>query len=202
MPLLIDRRTFLGAAAATALLRGGDPQLQLALFSDPHIAADPNDEFRGFRPHQNLREAVEQARGAGTFDLALFNGDLARQAGNPGDYVQFTQLIAPLIEHTIIAGTLGNHDDREHAATAFAQFTGTRQPCPKKLVSTVDAGPLRIVLLDSLLATSLAAGQVGRSQREWLKSWLQAKSDKPVLVFVHHNPDADSDTALVDADRL
>jgi 3',5'-cyclic AMP phosphodiesterase CpdA len=52
------------------------------------------------------------------------------------------------------------------------------------------------------MVTNIAAGQLGHSQREWLPQHLDAQGKKPILVFVHHNPDPDNDTALVDAEQF
>jgi len=61
---------------------------------------------------------------------------------------------------------------------------------------------VRFILLDSLLATNITPGQLGQSQRTWLSEYLDAQTAKPAVVFVHHNPDPEKDSALVDANRL
>lgn len=175
--------------------------LRVAILSDTHIAADPQDEFRGFHPHENLQKAVAQAT-ASKFDLAIVNGDLARREGRPEDYRQFTSLIDPLADAQPLAFTLGNHDDRTNARNALTKRAGDTAPVEQKYVSTLDAGDLRFLFLDSLMVTNISAGQLGHSQRAWLAQFLSTSSGKPLIVFVHHNPDPDSDGALVDADRL
>ncbi len=207
MPLLIDRRSFLQRSAALAagltLIRSSSAaqSLRVALFSDTHIAADPKDEFRGFHPHDNLRKAVAQA-GLAKFDLAVVNGDLARRDGLPEDYQQFTSLIGPVADAQPLALTLGNHDDRKNARNALTKRAGDFVPVEMKYVSTLEAGGLQFVFLDSLMVTNISPGQLGHSQREWLSQYLRTLAAKPTIVFVHHNPDPESDGALVDADRL
>lgn len=206
MPLLIDRRSFLqrtGALAATFSLArlspaAGTAPLRIAILSDTHIAADPRDEFRGFHPHDNLRTVVTQT-GALKFDLAIVNGDLARSEGRPEDYAQFTSLISPLADVQPLALTLGNHDDRKNARNALTRRAGDTAPVEQKYVSTLDAGGFRFIFLDSLMVTNISAGQLGHSQREWLTRYLGSLTGKPAIVFVHHNPDPESDVALVDA---
>jgi hypothetical protein len=69
----IDRKTFLGAATRVAtagvLTQIADSSLaadasateaHIALLSDTHIPADSNNEYRGFRPVDNLRQIVPQ----------------------------------------------------------------------------------------------------------------------------------------------
>ena len=173
----------------------------MALLSDTHIAADSEDTFRGFFPHRNLRAVCDQVKQS-KFDLLVVNGDLARRSGQEGDYAAFRGFVDPLAEGIPAVITLGNHDERKNARSALTNRAGEIQPVEQKLVTTVDAGPLRFVMLDSLLATNISPGQVGKQQREWLTRYLDAPGQKPVIVFVHHNPDAESDGALVDADRL
>ena len=127
---------------------------------------------------------------------------MERSSGQEGDYAAFCWFVDPLAEQIPAVITLGNHDERKNARSALTNRAGDIQPVEQKLVTTVDAGPLRFIMLDSLLATNIAAGQVGKAQREWLSSYLQGAGQKPTVVFVHHNPDAESDGALVDADRL
>jgi 3',5'-cyclic-AMP phosphodiesterase len=208
MPVLVDRRSFLkGTAALTAgfsLARLGQSvtsPLRLAILSDTHIAADAQDEFRGFHPHENLRKVVAQV-GASKFDLGIINGDLARREGLREDYAQFTSLVGPLAEAQPLAITLGNHDDRRNARNELAKRAGDTAAVEQKYVSTLDAGEFKFIFLDSLMVTNISAGQLGYSQREWLGQYLRALGPKPVIVFVHHNPDPESDSALVDADRL
>jgi Icc protein len=80
--------------------------------------------------------------------------------------------------------------------------SGEVQAVQKKFVTTIDGGPVNFVLLDSLLATDVAAGQLGRSQRDWLADYLKTNNRKPSVIFVHHNLDADDDNAMVDAARF
>ncbi len=205
MPLVVDRRSFLKQAAAGAFalskLNAQTPTLRVALLADTHIAADPNDRFRGFSPHQNLQKTVSQAV-ASKFEMLLVNGDLARLKGEPEDYLQFNSLVNPLLDQLPMVVTLGNHDDRKNARSALIKRAGEIEPLERKLVTTIDAGAFKFVMLDSLLATNVVPGQLGKSQRDWLAEYIDAQATKPILVFVHHNPDRDSDGALVDAERL
>lgn len=211
MPLILSRRTFLRqtaggiALAASGQVRRLDAAessvTRIALFSDTHIAADPSDTFRGFSPHANLRRAVDEAAKM-RFDLAVVNGDLARQTGEADDYRAFVSLLRPMIDRVPVAMTLGNHDHRQHARSALTMQAGKAQLVDQKMASTVEVGATNLVMLDSLLATNIAPGQVGKLQSEWLTRYLDANQKSRTVVFVHHNPDQDSDNALVDAERL
>src|SRR3954453_4455965 len=204
MPIVLDRRSFLKSAAGALTLaaaRADAASARIALLSDTHVAADKNDTYRGFNPSSNLTTVVAQV-GQQQFDLAVVNGDLARLTGEPADYAQFASLVQPIVEKTPTLFTMGNHDHREHAQSPLSSKSGKVQPIAKKWVSTMDAGPVSLVFLDSLLATNVTPGQLGKSQRAWLASYLDSNAGKNLVVFVHHQPDPDNDGALVDAEAL
>ena len=207
MPILIDRRHFLkGAVSGASLLAArigmADPKAEVhwALLSDIHIAADAGDTFRGFHPHENFRKVLGEVQSM-PFDAMLINGDVARLEGKPADYEAVTGYLAPVTEKLPLAITLGNHDDRKNCRSALSSVAGEVQPVEKKFVLSLDAGPVQFILLDSLLATNVVPGQLGKSQRDWLGTYLNSIS-KPAVIFVHHNPDPDDDGGLVDAARL
>lgn len=205
MPLLLDRRTFLGAAAglvaSARFAMGAKQSLRWALLSDTHTPEDVNDTFRGFQPAAGLKTAVAQVGAAKHLDGILVNGDLARLEGHKGDYARFAELTAPLTGKAPMALLLGNHDDRANAEAAFPSPAGEREQITDKWVSVIEAGPFRVILLDSLLRTNFTPGLLGKQQRTWLDTYLRAHTDRPVLVFVHHTLD-DEDGALLDADRF
>jgi 3',5'-cyclic AMP phosphodiesterase CpdA len=208
MPIIVDRRSFLKQAAGSLSLaftatkvRADASTARFALLSDTHIAADKNDKFRGFCPYANLTTVVEQV-GREPFDFTVVNGDLARLTGETADYAQFASLMKPVFDKVPTLLTMGNHDGREHAQSTLTSKSGTVQPVAKKWVTTMDAGPVSLVFLDSLLATNVTPGQLGKPQRSWLATYLDANASKNLVVFVHHDPDADSDNGLVDAEAL
>jgi 3',5'-cyclic AMP phosphodiesterase CpdA len=210
MPLLCDRRSFLKTALSTAAalpLAGRyafsqtKAEAHWALLSDIHIAADRGNTYRGFRPHENLKNVLDKVRGQ-SFDAMVVNGDLARLQGLPADYEMVTEYLNPIAEKFPLVVTMGNHDDRKNARSAFTSIAGEVQPVEKKYVITIDGGPCEFVLLDSLLSTNVVPGQLGKSQRNWLANYVKTNTSKPAVLFVHHNLDADEDGALTDAERL
>ena len=210
MPFVIDRRSFLksslGAVALSAAGRrlavaDADATTRWALLSDIHIAADPGDTYRGFHPSANLTKVLGQVSET-RFDGLLVNGDLARLQGKPADYARVAGYLEPLAQTMPLAITLGNHDDRKNTRGAIVKMAGAAQAIERKLVTTVDAGPVQLILLDSLLATNVTPGQLGAAQRNWLASHVGTLGSKPAIVFVHHNLDPNDDNALVDAAAL
>jgi 3',5'-cyclic AMP phosphodiesterase CpdA len=200
MPILINRRNFLYAAGAAGLftksLYAKPERQRWALLSDTHISEDPEFTNRGFFPARNLKTAVGQIA-ASHWDQQLINGDLALRMGQAADYRRFLDLTQPLTSVAPLALSLGNHDDRLNAIAAL----GAKGAVANKWVSTFDAGPFHVVVLDSLFQTNMSAGFLGKLQRDWLARVLDERADKPTLVFVHHTLD-DSDGSLLDSDRF
>lgn len=216
MPYILDtrssRRTFLSRTGAACLgltalhARPAAAQaapagaVRLALLSDTHIPANPEERFRGFSPVDNLRELASQVARA-TVDAAVITGDLARLIGTADDYAALVTLLRPISDRLPVSLLLGNHDDRANFLRAFPPPTGAATAVPNKHVLAFDRGPLRFILLDSLLAPNVTPGQLGTAQRTWLRDTLAAAPERPTAVFVHHTLDG-TDGALVDSDRL
>jgi len=206
----LSRRKFLKAALAVA---GGAMGLQprpgfgaepvdvarWAFLSDTHIAANPKNRYRGFYPYRNLQEVVEQI----TSDLPeglLVTGDLARLTGRAGDYENLKDLLAPITQQRPTYMTIGNHDSRRNFLRAFDYLEEGASASWRKHVIAADTGPVRLVLLDSLLFSNTSWGLVGGAQRTWLRDYLRSFDDKPALLFIHH--DVEPGTSLLDVNRL
>jgi 3',5'-cyclic AMP phosphodiesterase CpdA len=70
-----------------------------------------------------------------------------------------------------------------------------------KHVAVVDTGPVRLVVLDSLMYVNKTPGLLGKAQRQWLDRYLQDVDDKPVVLCLHHTL-GDGDGDLLDVPRL
>ena len=208
MPLIslspASRRQFLQmtAAGAAGVLTGqaAGPSVHWALLSDTHIAADPLNEHRGFRPAENLKKVAGQVVSAKPQTIFV-NGDLARLEGLPADYQAYKSAIAPLTESAPVCMTLGNHDHRKNFLASFSGDPKELQPVTGKYVLVLDRQPVRAILLDSLLFTNQVPGLLGRDQRTWLSDYLASSNSTPTVIFVHHTLD-DRDGSLLDTDRL
>jgi Icc protein len=214
MPVLTGpcatRRQFLatiGAAAASLTfaprtsraLQGASRPLRLALLSDTHVPANPAEEYRGFRPVDNLARVVTQVL-ATPAEGVLIGGDLARLQGLPEDYARLREVLAPVLAKMPAGLIVGNHDHRENFRQTFPAAGGAPPALANKHTTTHEAGGLRFVLLDSLLATDVTPGQLGTAQRSWLASQLAASST-PTVILVHHTLGG-NDGELMDAERL
>jgi 3',5'-cyclic AMP phosphodiesterase CpdA len=190
--------TFPSAAVSEASRQATTP-LRLALLSDTHIPADIGERYRGFSPVENLAKVVPQVVAA-PVEGALLGGDLARLKGLPEDYARLRDMLGPLMGKMPVGMVLGNHDHRTNFFEAFPSTKPATLAVSNKHASTRDAGGLRFVLLDSLLAPDVTPGQLGNAQRAWLGKELAA-STTPTVVLVHHTLGS-NDGELMDADRL
>ncbi len=210
----LNRRQFLRASAAALAV----PSLGLpgcatgkrtqtptytsrwAFLADTHIAADPNDHSGDFYPHRNLEKVLEQVL-AQPPEGMMIAGDVARLQGLADDYVQVRRLLAPLEGKVPVHMALGNHDNRANILAEFKNPSGQIQPVKGKHVTIVEAGPVRLVLLDSLVKTNETPGLLGKVQRDWLKTYLVESDDRPLLLCFHHAL-RDTDGDLLDSPRL
>jgi 3',5'-cyclic AMP phosphodiesterase CpdA len=210
MPLLYQtstsRRRFLrsalagGLAIAARQTGAAGPEVRWALLSDTHIPADREMRARGFHIHENLRRTLAQVGDADPAGL-LIDGDLARTTGEPEDYEALRQALKPVSRKIPVAMALGNHDDRANFLKAFERNPGEAGHVDKKHVLVLSAGPVRLVLLDSLMYVNQTPGLLGKAQRDWLDGWLRSADNTPVILFVHHTL-TDGDGALLDSDRF
>lgn len=208
MPVItgLTRREILRTGAAAIVAAGGlraQPArgTRWALLSDTHISAEPEAEYRGFRPAANLGKAIAAIQERKP-DGCLITGDLARMQGTPGDYGQLKRALTKLGGDVPIGFCLGNHDDRGNFLNALREsVAGETQTVRGKLVAVVQRGPVRFVLLDSLIVANETPGFLGKAQRTWLDQYLETSDATPTLLCVHHTLD-DGDNSLLDSDRL
>jgi 3',5'-cyclic AMP phosphodiesterase CpdA len=78
---------------------------------------------------------------------------------------------------------MGNHDDRSNFASVFpeAAFAG------KFLQYTAEAGPLRLVVLDTL-EEGRHGGGLCEARAQWLSKTLDQERERPTLIVQHHPP--------------
>jgi 3',5'-cyclic-AMP phosphodiesterase len=199
-PSGLSRRAFLATPAALAVsLKASATEARWALFSDTHIPENPLEEYRGFKPVVNLTMVIRQVAEA-KLDGGLICGDLARLAGLPGDYEALVELLEPIATKFPLALVLGNHDHRDNFLKALGSTQKSALPVKNRHMLAIDAGPVELITLDSLIQPNFTPGLLGKAQREFLKERL-AQQRKPTILFVHHTLD-DNDGALLDVPRL
>jgi 3',5'-cyclic-AMP phosphodiesterase len=203
----VNRRQFLKsgllaaagvAALGPACVLGDDrsERTRWAFLADTHVAADPENRYRGFYPYRNLQEIAGQLA-CDLPDGMVIAGDLARLKGQIGAYKNLKALLAPILQHRPVYLGLGNHDQRDDFSHAFADSVGDVRTVEDKHVVAAVAGPMRLIVLDSLFANRMS-GLLGQSQRMWLRDYLTACDMRPTILFLHHRPAIDLlDTRLL-----
>ena len=115
-------------------------------------------------------------------DVVILTGDAA-DCGLDEEYAILLALLdrLPCPVHIVP----GNHDRRENMRAAFAPFGkfGARGP----LNFAADAGPLRLVGLDSLVEGA-SHGELSSETLAFLEGELSAHRDRPTIVCLHHPP--------------
>ncbi len=196
----ISRRDFLrrttiaaaGLALAPKLFAAEKPADEnfWALFSDPHIAADPTVVHLNVNMTDHLTAVVREVTALPARPVGVFvNGDCAYNSGEKEDYAAITGLLEPLRAAQMpVHLTLGNHDNREHFWDVLKAEKKAKRPLKDKQAMMVATPHLNWFVLDSLEQTLATPGLVGKEQLDWLAKTLDATTDKPAIVMVHHNP--------------
>lgn len=196
----LSRRQFLksGLALAAGVATLGpqqalgneqDDYTRWAFLSDTHIAIDPDNRFRGFYPYRNLQEVAGQI----AYDMpdgVVITGDLARLRGHTGAYENLKAVLAPVAAQRPVYLGLGNHDNRRDFFQAFRHTGDVAGAVENKHIITTNTGPIRLVVLDTLLVVDTLPGLLGRWQRTWLDAFLHVCDDTPTILFLHHTPKA------------
>lgn len=174
-------------------VRGLPLAMRLLQLSDPHLLADPAGLCRGRPPLALLRHALIEAHGqlrsAGLLPgRLLISGDLC-QDESWGGYRRLAEALAdsPFAELESPLLLAGNHD---HALALRAALGRQAVLAPALL----DWGDWQLLLLDSHQPGQVG-GRLGGRQLDWIAAQLP-RSDRPLLVAVHHPPVAIGDAGM------
>ena len=197
----LSRREFLKRAALAAAVAWFAPQSYAGLFgksrdkhtffffSDTHIAGDTAQTYLNVNMADHLTACVRELAAWPVKPAAVIvNGDLAYLTGKPEDYTTFGKLIAPVRALAPLHLSLGNHDERENFWNAFPRDAARQKSVSEKQTAVFSSERANWFLLDSLDTTAKTPGQLGAAQLDWLARELDARSHKPAIVVVHHNP--------------
>ena len=167
--------------------------MRLLQLSDPHLLADPDGLCRG-RPslallRHALRKAHDQLQAAGLLPgRLLISGDLC-QDESWGGYRRLAEALAEspvsALEPPLLLA--GNHD---HTLALRAALGRQAVLAPALL----DWGSWQLLLLDSHVPGRVG-GRLGPRQLAWIADQLP-RSERPLLVAVHHPPVAIGDPGL------
>lgn len=166
----------------------------LAQISDLHIKPRGRLAYRKVDTAACLEAAVHSLLDLHTTpDAVLVTGDLV-DAGLPGEYGLLAEILTPL--HLPLFLMTGNHDLRAPLRAAFPRHDYLGREGAMRF--TVEAFPLRIIALDSLVEGQ-PHGELGPEQLAWLDRTLAEQTDRPTVVAVHHPPFA---TGIGHMDRI
>lgn len=117
-------------------------------------------------------------------DAVIITGDLTEN-GRPEEYAQFRRLFENRLSCPVYVG-LGNHDRRDNFRTALAGWPGVTTD-PEFVQYTADIGPLRLIMLDSVVPGA-GYGELCPRRIAFLEQALADSAGKPVIVGLHHPP--------------
>lgn len=169
----------------------------IAQLSDPHIGAPAAGKPHGMAPEIALERTLSRIMTLKTRpDAVVVSGDLVDQ-GTAAEYARLRRLLAPLPMPVYLM--TGNHDDRAALRAAFADHAYLAS-CDPFVQYAIDAGPWRLLMLDSL-EPGRASGHLCTRRLAWLADELDGAADRRVIVFVHHCPLV-TGAAHIDRSRL
>ena len=155
----------------------------IAQISDTHIKGEGVLAYGRYDTSAFLARAVDHILHLSPRpDLVLATGDLV-DGGTPAEYARLRHLLAPLPMPVYLIP--GNHDDRDALRQAFPDHA--YMPREGFIQYVVDAGPLRLIALDTLIPKA-PGGRVDRERVEWLDARLCEAPSTPAVIFMHHPP--------------
>ncbi len=154
----------------------------LVQISDIHIDCDDAAGANTARLQACIAE-IARLRPAPVAVLAT--GDLTEH-GTLEEYAELRRLLAGLAAP--VYAIPGNHDDRAAFTAAFAE-DGYLDPASAFAHYAFRTPALRILALDTVVAGQ-AGGDLCAARLDWLVQALEAETDAPTLIVMHHPPRA------------
>lgn len=167
------------------------------LLTDPHIPTKVTQSLNGRDVIGNFKTMTKEVLALKPKATGVvITGDLANYKGVESDYLQVKSLFEPFEKAKLpLYPLLGNHDRRDPFFAVFPQWKDnsavTGRHCFEVKTKYVD-----FYMLDSNVADK-SNGELGNDQMTWLERCLSTKSDRPAVIFVHHDI-----TSLAEKDRL
>lgn len=168
----------------------------IAQISDPHITVPGVSPGAGVDSFANLQRALALV---GTLDPRpagiVVSGDLVEH----GTREEYGRLRDALADAGLPVWLMtGNHDRRDGLLEVFPELRAHHGTWG--LQYAIDAGPLRMLLLDSLVEGK-SGGLLDDARLAWLDARLGAAPERATMVFVHHPPVA-TGLAHIDSSML
>jgi Icc protein len=152
--------------------------LLIAQVTDIHLFANPSKELLGLPTIQSFQAVLEQLQQLSPLpDILLLTGDLS-QDGKSESYECLQEWLKPLGIPTYWLP--GNHDEPQVMEQVLNQ-------APIFSQKSFQAGGWQFLLLNSAVCGSVH-GQLSPESLDWLNLQLQATSERPTLIGLHHPP--------------
>ncbi len=150
--------------------------LLIAQISDCHLSADPQQDYRGVNPHQNLQALVPAVK-AMKPDLIMATGDLSED-GSIESYLLLKAYMAQI--GTPVMALPGNHDEPQLLDQIFPGS-------PVDTIAVSETNAWQIVRLNSCLPGKPEGFITDRALAD-LEQLLAFREQKHTLLAVHHQP--------------
>lgn len=144
--------------------------------SDCHLPADPQKEYRGINPHQNLQELIPAVKALKP-DLILATGDLSED-GSLESYLLLQSYMAQL--GAPVMALPGNHDDPQLLNEIFPGS-------PIDSIAVSEHNAWQIVRLNSCVPGK-PEGFISENALADLEQLLSSRQQKHTLLALHHHP--------------
>lgn len=150
--------------------------------SDLHLVPK-GDKLWGLDPFARLEACLDDiAKFHRDAAFVVISGDLTER----GEVLAYRQLKARLADFPIETHLmLGNHDDRAHFHSVFAEGPRDEKGFVQSAV-THDGG--RFLFLDTLKGPPSSAGLYCDDRKAWLRAELASAAATPIYLFMHHPP--------------
>jgi 3',5'-cyclic-AMP phosphodiesterase len=116
-------------------------------------------------------------------DIVVITGDLV-DFGRADEYAHLADLLQPLTMPVYLLP--GNHDDRDTLRVSFPGHEYLHQ-MGEFIQYAVDAGPLRLLALDSVISGQ-SGGELCARRLAWLDDRLCQAPGTPTVILMHHPP--------------
>jgi Icc protein len=157
----------------------------LAQLSDLHLRPPGQGAYRVVETNMLAERALRAiARFRPRLDALVISGDLAFD-GAAAEYQALAAMLARYI-HIPVYAIPGNHDRRALIKTVLGHLPGVAED--REFVHyVVDQGPLRLVLLDTLVPDR-PHGELCPRRLDFLRRALAVAPEKPTVIVMHHPP--------------
>lgn len=159
---------------------------RIALFSDLHLASEPEQRAYGQWPLENLKAAIGQLKEFSP-EYLVISGDCAYKMGLPANYEALATFLQEFESLGVkVSALVGNHDHRGYLREVLGN---PKSSVDGLLTAKVEFPEATWLFLDTQLGLHEVRGCVGQRQMEWIGEELSKAPAKSFIVVGHHHPE-------------